>query len=225
MAGRCTSNDDLRPGSVLAFGSWLVLSSSLFGAVTAALTVAIVKQSGTPTIKVALLITGSYGVYYVAGDALGISGVLAIVVYGIRCSVGSRYCKLNSALSLHVRLPRLTVFGRLAGMDANTLRQNHAVWQVLAWMANTGIFMLSGVMVAVKVFGREDLVWSTMLLTSFVMVSSAKHCPTFFAPSRAEGLAIRSALIGVLLAVHVYDGDTCADHSAAISGAFEGWVW
>ena len=121
MAGSCTTAADLAPGAILMFGAKLVVSSSLFGAVAAAFFTAVIRLTGHSTIEVALLITSSYSVYYLAGDTLGISGVLAIVVFGIRCSVGSRYC-----------------------MNAESLRHNKAVWQVLAWLANTGIFMLSG---------------------------------------------------------------------------------
>jgi NhaP-type Na+/H+ or K+/H+ antiporter len=146
LAGSCVSGDDLRPSSIVAHFSWLVVASSLFGAAAAAVTVAVVKRCAAPTIKVALLITASYGVYFVAGDAIGISGVLAIVVFGIRCSVGSRYC-----------------------MDASTLRQNRAVWQVLAWLASTGIFMLSGIMVVSKVISRPGFVGYQAVLMSISM--------------------------------------------------------
>jgi NhaP-type Na+/H+ or K+/H+ antiporter len=91
------------------------------------------------TIDITLLITSVFAVFYVGEHVLHVSGILALVVYGVFLAKNKTF-----------------------GMRRHLLAENHAIWEEAAFLSNTFIFALSGLIV-------QDRVTTINLSTEFTV--------------------------------------------------------
>ena len=96
-----------------------------WGLSMAAVTYYWVKAFKDVTIDITVLIIGVFLTFYVAEHVLHVSGILAIVVYGL-------FLARNKSFA----------------MDAHTAEENAGVWEEAAFLSNTFIFALAGLIIS-----------------------------------------------------------------------------
>ncbi|MCL7031164.1 hypothetical protein MKW94_005020 [Papaver nudicaule] len=106
-------------------------------------------------IEISLTLAVSYLAYFAAQEGAGVSGVLTVVILGMFYSAVAR-----------------TAF------KGDTQQSLHIFWEMVAYIANTLIFILSGVVIAESVFHSENYIFDhgsswgyLMLLYVFIQVS------------------------------------------------------
>jgi hypothetical protein len=87
---------------------------------------------GDPLTEISLLVCGVYTTFFVAEHHLHVSGVLAVVAFGV-----------------YLGKEREIVVGR------STERRNHEFWEMVGFLANSFIFVLSGLVIYNKLFDME----------------------------------------------------------------------
>lgn len=96
-------------------------------------------------IEITLTLTASYLAYYTAEDEAQVSGVLAVMTLGIF----------------------FAVFGR-AAFNGETQQSMHYFWEMVAYIANTLIFILSGVVIAEHILKSHNSIegqdWGYLVL-------------------------------------------------------------
>lgn len=81
-------------------------------------------------VEISTVLVCVFAVFFVAETALHVSGVLAVVAFGVLMARSGKF-----ALSREIE------------------HNNHAVWQIVGWLANTVIFVLAGIIIYDRLFG------------------------------------------------------------------------
>ena len=117
----------------LPFNPFVNFLITVFGAVAAGLFVGaiciglVTRTKSEPVLQSTVLITASYILFYLTNDVLQISGVISLVTFGLYIAyVGST--KLQAKVRQFI----------------------HNFWELLAYMANTLIFLLVGILIGMK---------------------------------------------------------------------------
>jgi NhaP-type Na+/H+ or K+/H+ antiporter len=95
-----------------------------------------IKVVTDPIIEVSIVITCVFAVFWIAEEVLGVSGILACVVFGLGTARKSYFC-----------------------MSAECLERNHMIWEQLGFVTTMVIFMLTGIVARGKLdamFNRQD---------------------------------------------------------------------
>jgi sodium/hydrogen exchanger 10/11 len=120
-------------GEVVLLFLRVAIGGPIFGWLSGKLTVVLIAQVfNDALIEITLTIAASYITFYVAEAWLGVSGVLALVALGLECN-------LNRA---HIS-PEVEKF-------------LHGFWEMMAYLTNTVIFTLVGVVIAERAFNDVE---------------------------------------------------------------------
>ena len=143
----------------LPFNPFVNFLITVFGAVAAGLFVGaiciglVTRTKSEPVLQSTVLITASYILFYLTNDVFQISGVISLVTFGLYIAyVGST--KLQAKVNLFI----------------------HNFWELLAYMANTMIFLLVGIMIAMKCsflwrdFGILFIVYVGVNIIRYIMI-------------------------------------------------------
>ena len=87
-----------------------------------------IKVVSEPVLEVTIVIMCVFGVFWMAEEVLGVSGILASVVFGLATARKSYFC-----------------------MSAESLERNHMLWEQLGFVSTLVIFVLSGIVARGKV--------------------------------------------------------------------------
>ncbi|KAI5075495.1 hypothetical protein GOP47_0009571 [Adiantum capillus-veneris] len=133
-------------GTVVVYLSRVALGGVALGAVFGLVSVLWLGLVFNDTvIEITLTLTASYIAYYTAEDEAGVSGVLAVMTVGIF----------------------FAVFGR-AAFKGETQQSMHYFWEMVAYIANTLIFILSGVVIAEYILKSQNSIegrdWGYLVL-------------------------------------------------------------
>jgi len=110
-------------------------------------------------VEIAITLSSTYLTFYIGEEVLGVSGVLAVVMLGIEIN------QHRTSIS-----PEVEVF-------------LHRFWEILAYLANTLIFLLVGVAIMEKAFDViETLDWLYILVDYFGVVVIRLIVITVFSP-------------------------------------------
>lgn len=111
-----------------------------------------IKLVRDPVIEVSIVITCVFAVFWMAEELLGVSGILASVVFGLATARKSYFC-----------------------MSAECLERNHMVWEQMGFVTTMIIFMLTGIVARGKldamynrVEDASDILGGSMLSNSEV---------------------------------------------------------
>ncbi|XP_024361415.1 sodium/hydrogen exchanger 8 isoform X2 [Physcomitrium patens] len=143
-------------GDVVSF-----LSRVVFGAVALGLLFGIVsviwvgRVFNDTVIEITLTLTASYMAFFVAEESASVSGVLTVMTVGIF----------------------FTAFARTA-FTGESAQSMHHFWEMISYIANTLVFLLSGVVIAESILRSQDKIqgrdWGYLLLLYlFVQISRA----------------------------------------------------
>jgi sodium/hydrogen exchanger 10/11 len=106
----------------------LTLGSVVWGGAMGTFSYYWLRHTQDITIDITLLITSVFAVFYVGEHVLHVSGILALVVYGVFLAKNKTF-----------------------GMRRHLIAENHAIWEEAAFLSNTFIFALSGLIVQDRV--------------------------------------------------------------------------
>ena len=106
------------------------------------------------TIDITCLVVGVFVVFYIGEHTLHVSGILSVVVYGL-------FLARNKSFA----------------MKHDELEENHGFWQEAAFLSNTFIFIISGVLIADRVRHNDTFVGhaSGATVETFVWLSVALY--------------------------------------------------
>jgi NhaP-type Na+/H+ or K+/H+ antiporter len=133
-------------GEAFGFFFQLALGGPLWGAACAVVVYVILRLVyDDPILEVSLVVFSVFTVFFIAEDLFHVSGVLAVVVFGLGFAN-----RIQFAMSPEVE------------------HAHHALWQQLAFVANTLIFFISGLLIVVRVadgsVGRSWYDWWTLIV-------------------------------------------------------------
>ncbi len=143
----------------LPFNPFVNFLITVFGAVASGMFVGMIcirlvdHTRSEPVLQSTVLITASYILFYVTNDIFQISGVISLVTFGLYIAyVGST--KLQAKVNTFI----------------------HNFWELLAYMGNTLIFLLVGIMIAMKCsflwrdFGILFIVYVGVNIIRYIMI-------------------------------------------------------
>ena len=145
VAGGCATSF----ASVVVMTVRLAGGGVLFGLLMSAFVYHFIKHSNNKNIEISSLVVGTYATFWVAESLLGVSGVLATVVYGVQTA-------RTSFLS----------------MSEEAHHANHAVWGEIGYIATSMIFFLAGVVTSHKL---DALVGDTANLLGDLTSTDSEH--------------------------------------------------
>lgn len=131
-------------GNPLVYFAWVVLASCIIGFVVYRVTLAGVKLlKGQEMLQNCLVVVASYTTFLTAHYTMEVSGVIALVVFGHFFAQYGR-----------PKLPR----------ETNKFMEKF--WEFLAYICNTLIFIIVGILIAYKV----DVTWIRILFTILIFI-------------------------------------------------------
>ena len=98
------------------------------------------------TVDITCLIIGVFTTFYVAEHIMHVSGILGLVVYGLFLARNKGFC-----------------------MDRHEMEENEGVWEEAAFLSNTFIFVLAGLIISDRVFADNTLDSGWYMFTSVVL--------------------------------------------------------
>ncbi len=140
----------------LPFNPFINFLITVFGAVASGIFVGAIcigiasRTKSEPVLQSTVLITASYILFYLTNDVLQISGVISLVTFGL-------YIAYIGSTKLQAKVRQFI----------------HNFWELLAYMANTLIFLLVGILIAMKCsFSWHDL---RILLIVYVGINIIRY--------------------------------------------------
>ncbi len=165
-------------GEALATFLRMAFGGSLFGLTIGCLSVCWTgRVYNQPLIEISIPLAGSYTAYFIAEALLGVSGVFSVVVFGLHYGAAGK-----THISPKVE-EYLTEF-----------------WGMLAYIANTIVFILSGAIMArrflILSFGMGDFCWLFVLYIVIILVRAAMVASfSPFLMASGYGLSFRKAVV------------------------------
>jgi len=149
---------DVQPLGVIGEFIWVVSIGALLGVLVGRITLYIIgKLFNQPLIEITLSVAAAYLVFIIA-ESLHVSGVVALVALALMFSTIGR-----TRVS-----PEVTHF-------------LHQFWEMMAYMANTLIFIIVGIVIALRISVDNPQLWLTLLILYIAL------------------LIIRSTSVGILM--------------------------
>jgi len=130
-------------GNPIIYFGWVLLASWIIGFLIYRITLWFVKHLHEEVLQNCIVIVGTYATFMLAQSTLEVSGVIALVVYGHFFAQSGR--------------PHLST-------EANEYMEKF--WSFLAYVANTFIFLLVGILIATKV----EVTWTHILFTVLIYI-------------------------------------------------------
>ena len=106
----------------------LAIGGLAWGWVAAQLMHRWLRSVSEPVLEVTIVITCVYAVFWVSEEVLGVSGILASVVFGLATARKSYFC-----------------------MNGETLERNHMLWEQMGYVSTLIIFTLTGIVARGKI--------------------------------------------------------------------------
>lgn len=133
---------------------YLGLGAVVWGLLMGYVTYQWLKAFRDITIDITCLVVGVFMVFYIGEHIFHISGILSVVIYGL-------YLARNKTFA----------------MKHEELKENHGFWEEAAFLSNTFIFVVSGVLIADRVRHNDTFVGhaSNATVMTFVWLSVALY--------------------------------------------------
>ena len=148
---------------------YLGLGAIAWGCFMGAITYQWLKAFRDVTIDITCLVVGVFMVFYVGEHVFHVSGILSVVVYGLFLARNKTSC-----------------------MKHEELEENHGFWEEAAFLSNTFIFILSGLLISDRVRHNDTFeghasgatvltfVWLSVVLYLFLLVLRGAVIALFF---------------------------------------------
>ncbi|MCQ2239318.1 MAG: sodium:proton antiporter [Bacteroidaceae bacterium] len=130
-------------GNPVIYFGWVILASFIIGYIVYRLTLKSVKLLKVEMLQICVVVVAAYATFMIAQSLLEVSGVIALVVFGHYFAQSGR-----------------------PSLSESTNKDMEKFWSLLAYVANTLIFLMVGILIATKV----DLTWTRVLYAVLVYV-------------------------------------------------------